>query len=222
MTEETEPAGNARPQSGDASSRRPKSRSRTRDGARRAKTTDPESNGAGTSRTPARSAGQSLDAAAFLADGLVAPEGLMDNFSRNRMGRGVTVSVILHLVVVGLFSLGFLYTMVGGDADTRTDEERAQQAEAELQKSLRSIANKHGVPVQDLLRQVAPPIPQAPSVVADAPAREDLMRKAPTEEKTPAPEDRVLTPVEKRITDTAAPDEIPDRPDVMDDLLEGM
>lgn len=221
MTDEREAdeAPDPRPARGDSSRRQTKSRSRTSGDEQPAKRSTGELK---TSGSRSRSAGTSLDAKSFLADGMVAPEELMDNFSRNRMGRGVTVSVILHVVVIGLFSLGFLLAMVGGGTDTLTDEERAQQAEAELQKSLRSIAGKHGIPVQELLRQVAPPLPQAPTAVQDAPAREALMREQPKQVESPATEDRELTPVERRITDTAASDEIPDRPDVMDDLLEGM
>lgn len=197
-----------------AGRKRTKSRSRTEGGARR--------DAGERAERQTRSTGAGLDAAAFLADGMVAPEELMGNFSENRMGRGMTISAILHVVVIGLFSLGFLYAMVGGHTDTLTDEERAQQAEAELQKSLRDIARKHGIPAQDLLRQVAPPLPPAPAPTTQAPGREELMQDTkPTTEEN-ASEERDLTPVEKRITDTAAPDEIPDRPDSMDDLLEGM
>lgn len=203
------------PQDGASPARRSRAGTSTKRPTGRTRSADPASS---------RKGQGGFDAAAFAADGMDAPEELMENFSRNRMGRGLGISIMAHLVVVTLFSMGYLGAMLLGGNDEDSDPEaRAARAAEEAQASVRAIAARHGVPVSELTRVLAPTIPDAPPPSpTPTPTPDAGTDPAPSADDAVPPPARPLMPVEERIQDAAAPGDVPIRPETMDDLLEGM
>lgn len=86
----------------------------------------------------------------------VTPESMMSDF-RGRPIIGILgVTVIVHVILVGVFSVGYLKNeLLGEDTSSLSEEERMDVAVREATASLREIAERHGVSPQDLTKQFA-------------------------------------------------------------------
>ena len=81
----------------------------------------------------------------------VSPDSLMGDFRGRPFVAILAFTVIVHAVLIGVFSFGYLKNQVlGEDTSSLSEEERMDIAVREATSSLRDIAERHGVSPQDL------------------------------------------------------------------------
>ena len=86
----------------------------------------------------------------------ISPDALMSDFRGRPVMSILTFTVIAHLLFIGFFSLGYLRNQVFGESNSSlSEEERLDQAMEEATRSLRKIAERHGIQPQDLSEQFA-------------------------------------------------------------------
>jgi hypothetical protein len=121
------------------------------------------------------------------------PDRLIVMFSKSRLMLGLAAAVIIHILIIGATSMGYI-------RDTVIDPEGAEARRAE--------------------RQVAPATP-APPRPAPPPATPAAVPAPDSASSTPAPgsnealmEERKDTPMVKAVTEAAKPEEIPALPEI--------
>jgi len=130
--------------------------------------------------------------------GAMSPLRLLGGFSKGRIVFWIVVAVGVHVVLIGLLSMGYI-------RDRWIDPEGAADRKA------------MAVAAQEALKKEAAakaPRPPAPAAVQAQPATTNVAKATATSTGTPEQiaEDRKNTPVVKRITEKAQPGEIPTQP----------
>lgn len=86
----------------------------------------------------------------------VSPDELMGDFRGRPIVKIVVFTLIIHVVVVGVFSVGYLKDqLLGVDTSQLGDEERMDIAVREATTALREITDRHNVSIQDLSSRFA-------------------------------------------------------------------
>ena len=81
----------------------------------------------------------------------VSPDSLMSDFRGRPIAAIVAFTVIVHVVVVGGFSLGYMKNAVfGEDTSAMSETERLDMAVRDATTSLREIAERYGISPQEL------------------------------------------------------------------------
>lgn len=129
-------------------------------------------------------------------DGEVTPDSLLGDFRGRPLGKIILFTLIVHLVFVSIFSLGYMRELVLGKGGA--DMELAVR---EATAALREIADRHEVDVQELGKQfagnrptAAPATPEEPAAPAEQPT--DATPAAPAEPDEPA---KGLSEIEKAL-----------------------
>ena len=124
--------------------------------------------------------------------------------------------MIFHVVLIGVFSFGYLKNeLLGKDTSSLSEEERMEVAVREATSSLRKIAERHGVSPQDLSERFtaggATPKPRPASQPATA---EEQVTPDDSEESPP---DEPQSAIEKELQAREAGPELPDLPSIDDE-----
>jgi hypothetical protein len=129
----------------------------------------------------------------------LAPQKLMANFSKTRILLAVGIALCLHVIIIGGSSLRYIYVKwINPDAAIVDEEKSPDAAPADDAAGTNAVASTTGTN----------------TVAAAASSNEAVAAAAVDPSKIP---DSVKeTPVIKRITETASPDEIPRKPDDLD------
>jgi hypothetical protein len=86
----------------------------------------------------------------------VSPDSLMSDFRGRPMAGILIFTVLVHVVLMGVFSIRYLKSeFLGEDTSSLTEEERIQEAVKDARKSLKDIAERHGVSPLDLSERFA-------------------------------------------------------------------
>lgn len=81
----------------------------------------------------------------------VSPDSLMRDFRGQPIISMLAVTVVVHIVLIGMCSVGYLSNQIfGKDNSTMSEEVRMQLAIDEATRSLRDIAQRHDISPQDL------------------------------------------------------------------------
>ena len=104
------------------------------------------------------------------------PDELMDSFRGRSLKSMILFTVVAHAVLLSGASLPALWTRLSGsDTSGMSEDERVEVAVREANRSLREIAERHGIKPQDLGNRFAggapstPPPPGRPAPVSDTP-----------------------------------------------------
>jgi hypothetical protein len=127
----------------------------------------------------------------------LSPQKLLANFTQSRFAVWVAAALVIHVIVIGGMSFGFI-------RDTWIDPEGAANRKAAAEAVAKAEAEK-------LLKQLAPaPVTNAPpaTVATNAPAA-----PATTNAEASLLDQRRNTPVVKAITEVAPTNDIPKVPD---------
>lgn len=101
----------------------------------------------------------------------VSPDEVMDDFRGMPVLRIALFTVIIHVALVGVFSVGYLKDQIlGEDTSSLTDDERMDRAVRAGTTELRAIAERYDVSVQDLSARFAG---DSPAPVVQTPSSED-------------------------------------------------
>ena len=86
----------------------------------------------------------------------VSPDSLMSDFRGRPIVGILAFTVIVHILLIGVFSIRYLKNEVlGADTSSLSEEERLELAVDEATKALRKIAERHQVSPQDLSERFA-------------------------------------------------------------------
>lgn len=129
------------------------------------------------------------------------PDRLIVMFSKSRLMLGLAAAVILHLLIIGATSLGYI-------RDTMIDPEGAEARRAERQPAPAAPATPP-VPAPQPPAPATPPAQEAPAAAAPAPGSTEALL-----------EERKDTPMVRAITEAAKPEEIPTLPEIRGLTLE--
>lgn len=139
----------------------------------------------------------------------VTPESLMSIFKGPGFVKMVIVTIIVHLVVVGGSSLGYLKrTVLGEDTSKMTKDQLIERAVSDATEAIRTIAKENGLNPQDISDQFASSGSRSVKQPVDQP--DD---KVNTPDTPPEP-DKPLTEIEKTI---GVKKDGPDKPPVIED-----
>lgn len=131
----------------------------------------------------------------------ITPDELMESFHGRSLKSIVIFTLIIHAILLLGTSIPFLLEKVGGkDTSDLSEDERIQLAVKEATPSLREIADKHGINVEDISNQFA-----GGSRKPKAPAKETAKPAAPTEDEPEKPK----SSIEKELDVKADGPEVP-------------
>ena len=152
----------------------------------------------------------------------VTPESMMSDFRGRPVVGILSFTVIVHVVLVSVFSFGYLKNeLLGEDTSSLSEEERLEVAVREATTSLRGIAERHGLSPQDLTSQFAGGDSRPATSATSQPAAEPSGPDTPGE--TTAETDEPESAIERELNTTAngpdVPDLPPDLPTEEDDLF---
>lgn len=147
----------------------------------------------------------------------VSPDSLMSDFRGRPIVSIVVFTLIVHVVVVGVFSVGYLKDQIMGvDNSKLSEKERLDNAVREGTIALREIAERHDVTLQNLSSRFANGSTKraaTPIAGGDTPEKTD-----PT--KTPDTPKQPVSDIEKKLNEKKAGPAVPDlSPDKEDDLF---
>jgi hypothetical protein len=101
----------------------------------------------------------------------VTPESLMASFKGAGLTRMVVVTLVFHVVVIALFSIGYLKkSLLGDDVGKLTKEQRVEKAMSDATASLMKIAEANGLNPQDISERLSPGGARSAKADAAAPA----------------------------------------------------
>jgi hypothetical protein len=105
------------------------------------------------------------------------PEALMNSFKGVSAGKMVAVTLVFHVLMIGLFSVSYLKrTFLGQDVSKLTREQRLDKAMTDATSSLRKIAEANGLNPQDISDRLSPGGARTSRAAAAAPAEESQGR----------------------------------------------
>ncbi len=108
----------------------------------------------------------------------VTPELLMDRFKGVGLAKMVMVTLVFHVVVIGISSMAYLKkSLLRDDVGKLTKEQRIEKAMADATSSLRKIAEANGLNPQDISERLSPGGARTSKAGAAAPA-DDAQGKA--------------------------------------------
>ena len=85
------------------------------------------------------------------------PEALMNTFKGVGVAKMVAVTLVFHVVMIGVFSVSYLKrTLLGQDVSKLTREQRIEKAMTDATSSLRKIADANGLNPQDISDRLSP------------------------------------------------------------------
>ena len=86
----------------------------------------------------------------------VTPDSMMNDFRGRPVVGILSFTVIVHVVLISVFSFGYMKNeLFGEDTSSMSEDERLKVAVQEATTSLREIAERHGLSPQDLTTQFA-------------------------------------------------------------------
>lgn len=135
----------------------------------------------------------------------VSPDDLMTDFRGRSLGKVILVTLIVHAVFIGVFSIGYIREMIAGPGAQLTDEQRMSQALDDSTAELRKIADRYEVNVTDLKTKLdagraKPAAPAAAQPPTDKPA------ETPSTDKPEAPKSDIEKKLETKEPGPAVPD----------------
>ena len=148
----------------------------------------------------------------------VTPDSMMNDFRGRPVVGILSFTVIVHVVLISVFSFGYMKNeLFGEDTSSMSEDERLKVAVQEATTSLREIAERHGLSPQDLTTQFAGrdarPATSPPTI-------------EPSKSETPgetAASDEPQSAIEKELNTKGSgptlPDLPPDLPTEEDDLF---
>ena len=146
----------------------------------------------------------------------VSPDSLMSDFRGSSVAVILAFTVIVHVVLVGIFSVGYLKNeILGEDTSSLSEEERLDIAVREGTTSLREIAERHGVSPQDLSSRFSKS--RAPAAQAKSTATPESSEPG-TETKSPETKEPDSA-IEKELQKKADGPDLPDLESEDDDLF---
>ncbi len=147
----------------------------------------------------------------------VSPDSLMSDFRGRPVVTILAFTVIVHVVLVGVFSVRYLKNEVlGEDTSSLSEEERLDLAVDEATKSLRKIAERHGISPQDLSERFAKGDSTPDTTATSKPANPDTRNTPPkpdgTSDDPTAKEPK--SAIEKELKKKADGPDLPDLPPI--------
>jgi hypothetical protein len=107
------------------------------------------------------------------------PEALMNSFKGVSVAKMVAVTLVFHVVVIGLLSVSYLKkTLLGQDVSKLTREQRIEKAMTDATSSLRKIAEANGLNPQDISDRLSPGGARQTRTAAAVPAEESQGKAA--------------------------------------------
>lgn len=151
----------------------------------------------------------------------VSPDALMSDFRGRPVVTILAFTIIIHVVLIGVFSIGYLKNeLLGEDTSALSEDERLNLAVEEATKSLRKIAERHGVRPQDLSERFS-------SNGARSPTQETTEPQVPGTNDTPLPTETSEEPnpttaeppsaIEKELQEKADGPDLPDLPPIAEE-----
>ncbi len=148
----------------------------------------------------------------------VSPDSLMSDFRGRPIVAILVFTLVVHVILVGVFSVGYLKNrFLGEDTSAMSKEQRLDVAVREATTSLREIAERHGLSPQELSSRFAaggvPPVsttgpPPEAGTVEDTPPVSDPASAEPD------------SAIEKTLQEKAVGPDLPDlAPEEEDDLF---
>ncbi|MFZ9935502.1 MAG: hypothetical protein ACO3JG_00430 [Luteolibacter sp.] len=144
------------------------------------------------------------------------PDELLDTFRGRSLKSIILFTLAVHAVVLLGTSVPFLWKTIAGPSAELTEEQRVQAAVKEATASLRKIAERHGIPPQDLGSQFAAGSPAAP---APAATPETTSPETATPDENAASGDEPKSAIEEEIEKAAPGPEVPPIPEEEVDLF---
>lgn len=139
------------------------------------------------------------------------PDALMQIFARSRLGMSIAAAVVGHVVVIGLLSLPTLLADPQGQADPAAPQSQAQ-TEAQRVAEEAAARSEDGEAAGEAQTEADGEAAPDGGDGADADGGDGQADAGAA--AGDANNDGQMTPVERRTSDAAAPDEIPDEPDL--------
>lgn len=148
----------------------------------------------------------------------VTPESMMNDFRGRPVVGILSFTVIVHVVLLSVFSFGYMKNeLFGEDTSSMSEDKRLKVAVQEATTSLREIAERHGLNPQDLTSQFAgrdarpatsppPPEPSGPETPGEAAGPDE-------------PESAIEKELNTKGRGPASPDLPPNLPTEEDDLF---
>lgn len=110
---------------------------------------------------------------AYVDEG-ISPDSMMGDFKGKPLLKILGFVLILHVVVIGVLSIGFLSEQVLGESsEDLTDDQRMDQAVREVTEAVREIAEKYEVNKQDLASRFGDDSPRPAAAPAEGSAESD-------------------------------------------------
>ncbi len=148
----------------------------------------------------------------------VSPDSLMSDFRGRPIVAVLIFTLVVHVVLVGVFSIGYLKNRVlGEDTSVMSKEQRLDIAVREATTSLREIAERHGLSPQELSSRFAA------GDLRSTPTTSPKSGAPIVEEVPPVPDPASEEPgsaIEKTLQEKAVGPDLPDlAPEEEDDLF---
>lgn len=140
----------------------------------------------------------------------VSPDDLMDDFRGKSLGKVILVTLVVHAIFIGVFSIGYIRELIVGPGAQLTDEQRMSKALDDTSAELRKIADRYEVNVTDLKSKLetgraktAAPVTSAnpsekptetPATEKPQEQKSEIEKKLETQEKGPALPDLTADP----------------------------
>jgi len=140
----------------------------------------------------------------------IMPDELLGVFSRTGMGKFLALAVVIHVVLIGGTSVGYIRDRLDpvGAAERRKQEEAARQTAQKQASAETAPAATQTAPTEGA---AATQSSQGDTQQAEAPRKDADDTAAGSESRIL--EARKDTPMVKRLTETASPKELPKKPD---------
>ena len=141
----------------------------------------------------------------------VSPDSLMSDFRGSSFVAIVAFTVVVHVVLIGFTSYGYLKNQVfGEDTSAMSEEERMEVAVREATSSLRDIAERHGISPQELSDRFA-----SGSPAKSTPEKQSASgnEETPTDGDNATPEEP-QSPIERELQEKKDGPELPDLPPI--------
>lgn len=102
----------------------------------------------------------------------ITPDELMSDFRGHSLVKILIFTVVVHVVLLAVFSPGYIKTQVFGESEDEpteevaelTDEQKLEKAQKDGKAALREVANKYGLTVKQLNEQLASEKAATPAV----------------------------------------------------------
>lgn len=151
----------------------------------------------------------------------VSPDSLMSDFRGRPIVAILAVTLVVHSVLVGVFSIGYLKNhFLGEDTSGMSKEERLDIAVREATTSLRKIAERHGLSPQELSSRFAADDARSIPTAGQPAAAPGSQPTGPIGQNTPPEAEEPESAIEKTLQEKAVGPELPDLvPEDEDDLF---